>query len=140
MTELLYTPSFSKMFIGLDTLLNELNQPRLESSYPPFNLIKKDENHYVLELAVAGFAPENISVKTENGWLTISSVQDKTETKNEPEYLHQGIASRQFTRSFKLYENVFATGANFKNGILSVSLEHRVPEHLKPQTIKILEG
>ena len=133
----------AKFFIGSDLLSSDFkNLEELSitnSKYPPYNVIREDENNYILEMAVAGFSPEDISVSTKNGYLTISAKKNSITTeksgKNEivREYVHRGLASREFTQTMKLHSDMFVTGARYENGILTVNMEHRLPEHLKEQ-------
>jgi len=109
-------------------------------SYPPYNIVALGENKYRIEIAVAGFAKEDITVKIDDGQLTIASNRvdrDETKTKTEESYLHHGISSRRFERQFALADHIEVRNATVENGILKVSLERIVPENLKPKEIKI---
>lgn len=134
-----FPTTLAKMFIGVDRLHDELAGlgPATNSNYPPFNVIRDDAEHYTIEMALAGFSPENISVTTKNGTLTVASASEKRDNEDSREYVYRGLAHREFTRSFKLHENVTVVGAAFHNGVLSIQLEHHVPDHLKQKTIEI---
>jgi len=103
-------------------------------SYPPYNIVKINDDHLVMEFAVAGFKKDEISVTTEKNVLTIKSTKDDADDK---EYLHKGIAARKFTRSFNLPEYFEVDGATVDNGILSINLIRNIPEEKKPKVIKI---
>ena len=130
--------NFGKSFpfaIGFDRTLQLLERADTHSSsnYPPYNIVKIDEENFQIEMAVAGFDKKEVSISKEKEKLIIEGEQD-TESK---EYVHQGLASRSFKRSFTLADDIIVKGADMKNGILVVSLERIVPEEDKPQEIKI---
>ena len=134
----IYDDVFGKSFpfaIGFDRTLQLLERADTHSSsnYPPYNIVKIDEENFQIEMAVAGFDKKEVSISKEKEKLIIEGEQD-TESK---EYVHQGLASRSFKRSFTLADDIVVKGADMKNGILSVSLERIVPEEDKPQEIKI---
>jgi len=110
-------------------------------NYPPYNVIAIDDNHYRIEIAIAGFDKEEISVVVENAQLSICGFQETITDVGEeipnPTYLHQGISARSFERNFALADHVEVTGATVNSGILKVELERNVPESLKPKTIKV---
>mgnify|MGYP003339815354 CR=1 FL=1 len=124
-------------FIGFNKELSRLSNIHREAtrqSYPPYDLIKIDEDTYKLSLAVAGFSKNEIEVSMDNGSLVVKG--EKTdETSNE--VLHKGIATRKFTRTFALGEYMEVTGAEFENGMLSITIERIIPEEKKPKQIKI---
>jgi molecular chaperone IbpA len=103
-------------------------------SYPPYDLLKLDEDTYELSIAVAGFSKDNISVTVDNGSLIIKG--EVTEV-TDAEVVHKGIAGRKFVRSFALGEYMEVTGADLKDGMLNISIDRIVPEEKKPKTIKI---
>ena len=134
----IYDDVFGKSFpfaIGFDRTLQLLERADTHSSsnYPPYNIVKIDEENFQIEMAVAGFDKKEVSISKEKEKLIITGEQD-TESK---EYVHQGLASRSFKRSFTLADDIIVKGADMKNGILGVSLERIVPEEDKPQEIKI---
>ncbi len=124
-------------FIGFNRELNRLNHAHKTNttSYPPYDLIKLDEDTYRLSLAIAGFSKEDIDVSVDNGTLIIKG--EITEV-YDAEVVHKGIASRKFTRSFALGEYMEVTGAELKDGMLHISIDRIVPEEKKPKTIEIL--
>ena len=115
--------------------LNSIQKTNSKVSYPPYNVLQFNEDEYRLDLAVAGFDKDEISVKVEDGSLIISGEQDLDY--DEDVYLYRGIATRKFTRSFALGEFMEVDGAKFENGILSVLITRVIPEEKKPKAITI---
>jgi molecular chaperone IbpA len=124
-------------FVGYDNL-KKLTQaafiPKNEG-YPSYNIVKDDDTHYRIELAVAGFSVEDITIVHEDTKLVIKGSTKKEESSGE--YIHKGIAGRSFIRTFHLADSVVVKGADLKNGILAVNLENVIPEHKKPRKIFI---
>ncbi|PKP85366.1 MAG: heat-shock protein [Alphaproteobacteria bacterium HGW-Alphaproteobacteria-2] len=110
---------------------NEVSQP----SYPPFNIEKTAEDAYRISVAVAGFAPEDLSVEQRENALVISGQKPREEEARS--YLHRGIAERAFERRFQLADHVKVTGATHEHGMLHVDLAREIPEALKPRQIEI---
>lgn len=131
-------PSIHKFGIGFDNIFDELlNRTTSQSTnYPPYNIVKQSEDAFAIELAVAGFKDGEVAITTERNQLTVKGEQvtDLDETK---EYLHRGISARSFVRTWTLADHVEVTGAKSENGILTISLERKVPEEQKPKTIAI---
>ena len=131
-------PTLARHAVGFDRLFNELNRTfansKVNDNYPPHNIVRIDENHYAIQLAVAGFTQEELDIEYKENVLTIKGEQKQ---KDEYEYLHRGISARNFTRHFTLADNVEVKGATVVNGILAVSLEHIVPEEQKAKKIAI---
>ena len=125
--------------IGFDQMFDQLNRTfansKADGNYPPHNVVKLDDNHYAIELAVAGFNEDEIDVELKENVLTVKGEQSKTET--EVEYLHKGISTRNFVRTFPLAEHIEVRGAKVKNGILAIALEQVIPEEQKPKKIAI---
>jgi molecular chaperone IbpA len=123
-------------FIGFNRELSRLNTAHKTNlqSYPPYDLIKLDQDTYRLSLAVAGFMKDNIDISVDNGTLIIKG--EVTEV-TDAEVVHKGIAGRKFVRSFALGEYMEVTGAELKDGMLNISVDRVVPEEKKPKTIKI---
>jgi len=123
-------------FIGFNRNLTQLNNvyKTNNQSYPPYDLLKLDEDTYVLSLAVAGFSKEDIDVSVDNGSLVIKGeIVEVTDA----EVVHKGIASRKFTRTFALGEYMEVVGAELKDGMLTIKIDRIVPEEKKPKSIKI---
>ena len=123
-------------FIGFNRELNRLNTAHKTNSqsYPPYDLLKLDEDTYQISLAIAGFSKEDIDVSVDNGTLIIKGeIVEVTDA----EVVHKGIAGRKFVRSFALGEYMEVTSAELKDGMLHVHVVRIVPEDKKPKTIKI---
>ena len=123
-------------FIGFNRELGRLNTSHKvnSQSYPPYDLLKLDEDTYKLSVAVAGFSKENINVSVDNGTLIIKGeIVEVTDA----EVVHKGIAGRKFTRTFALGEYMEVSSADLKDGMLTVSIVRIVPEEKKPKVIKI---
>lgn len=129
----------NRLAIGFEPTLRRLQLPQgqngNQNGYPPFNLEKLDEHSYRITLAVAGFSMDDLDITVANDQLTISGVNSKTDDTHT--YLHKGIASRNFSRSFVLADHVHVTSASLENGLLTVDLHHEIPEALKPRKIEI---
>lgn len=108
------------------------------NGYPPYNIEATDENAYRVTMAVAGFEEDELSVEAHENILTVSG--NKKEDKSEVQYLHRGIARRDFVRKFQLADYVKVTGAKLVNGLLHVDLVREVPEEAKPRRIEIAKG
>ena len=106
-------------------------------NYPPYNIVKVKDNHYNIEVALAGYNKKDIEVNYENNMLTIKTADKKSEDKKEGENIYKGIAQRMFKKSFTIADDCKVTGAELKDGLLKVSLEKVIPEHKKARTISI---
>ncbi len=135
-------PNIRKFGVGFDSFFDELSQLSEQASvnYPPYNLIKYTEDKHAIELAVAGFGPGDVEVTLEKNILTVKGDRAKAhlnESETPATYVHQGISSRRFTRTFTLAEYVEVVSAESKDGILTINLERIVPEDKLPRTIEI---
>lgn len=132
-------PSLHRHAIGFDNLFEQLNRTfansKTDGNYPPHNVVKLDDTHFVIELAVAGFAESEVDVELKENVLTVRGERPKKE--KEVEYLHRGISARNFTRTFPLAEHIEVRGATVQNGILAIALEQVVPEEQKAKKIEI---
>lgn len=118
-----------------ETLVNDADE-RFEA-YPPYNIEKTGENTYLITLAVAGFTEKDIDITAQDDQLKINGrIQNAADEKGKT-YLHRGIATRTFERSFRLADYIRVADAKLENGLLSVSLEREVPEEKKPRLIPI---
>ena len=106
-------------------------------NYPPYNIVKVKDNHYNIEVALAGYNKKDIEVNYENNMLTIKTADQKSEDKKEGENIYKGIAQRMFKKSFTIADDCKVTGAELKDGLLKVSLEKVIPVHKKARTISI---
>ena len=125
------TLGFEKFIRDVETILDSEIKP---STFPPHNIIKADDNKYVVELAVAGFAKDEIDIQVQEGNLTIKG---EKKDKDELNYLHRGIGTRSFTKVIAIADTIEVKGAEIKDGILRVGLENVIPEHKKPRKIEI---
>ena len=128
------TLGFENFFDEVEKLLNS-DFKTTTTTFPPHNILKLDDNHYVVELAVAGFSKDDIEVSVNDGELVIKgNKEDKAES---GEYLHRGIGLRSFTKTLRIADTVEVKGAEYKDGILRVGLENIIPGHKKPRKIEI---
>ena len=132
-------PTFARHAVGFDRLFEDMNRSfansRGNDNYPPYNIIQLDDTHYMIEVAVAGFAENEIDVELKDQHLIVKGTKEKPEA--ELTYAHKGISTRNFERDFTLADNVEVRAATVQNGILAVALEHVVPEEQKPKKIAL---
>lgn len=107
------------------------------ASYPPYNIVKKSETEFEIQLAVAGFDEDEIEVTIHEDVLAVESKKDHSASGGGESYIHQGIAERNFKRKWTLSPTIEVVGATFKNGFLTVKLQNKVPESEKPRVIKL---
>jgi molecular chaperone IbpA len=105
-----------------------------DDNYPPYNIERGGENQYTISLAVAGFAPEDLSITAEQNTLT---VEGRKTVKDTESMLYQGISARAFKRTFSLADHVQVKGANIENGLLKIELVREIPDAMKPRRIAI---
>lgn len=142
---------FHRATIGFDQLFNELDRTfanSVNTGYPPYNIIKYDEDQYYIELAVAGFRMEELNITLDRDQLIIEGDPTFKEFPNEEHiewkqsedpkhFLHKGIANRTFIRTFKIAEHMEVQDAVLELGILKIALKRNVPEELQPKKIAI---
>lgn len=132
-------PSIHKFGIGFDRLFDELvnnTVSQSQTNYPPYNVVKHNDDNFSIELAVAGFKDGEINVQVEKNQLVVRG--DKSINIDQPrEYLHRGISQRSFFRSWVLGEHVKVNDAIVEDGILVIKLERVIPEEDKPKQIAI---
>ena len=133
-----FSTPMARQFVGFDSLFNELNEmaERKESNYPAYNIAKDDEEHYRIEVALAGFSISDLSIETEKGVLKIEA----NKTEDGSNYIHQGIAQRGFSKMFRLAEHMKVDDARFVDGILTIALRREIPDADRPQQIAINAG
>lgn len=130
-------PSIHKFAVGFDSMFDELLRTTAQTTnYPPYNIVKHSEDKFAIELAVAGFRDGDIDVQVERNQLTVTGEQ-AVNLDQPVEYLHRGISSRSFTRTWTLADHVEVSGAEVANGILTINLERVIPEDQKPKKIAI---
>lgn len=133
------TNSLNRALLGFDNLFNDFEHRfanQINQSYPPYNILKHDEDTYEIEIAVTGFAKDEITVEIDQNQLIVKGQRKEVEIK-EPEYLHRSLASRDFTRSWTLAEHMEVGEGRIKNGVLTIELTRVVPEALKPRVLKL---
>ena len=126
------------LFIGFEPILDELERIHSSArnnnnSYPPHNIVKVDDENFIIELAVAGFSMDELTVEVKDSILLVKGEMDK----DEREFAYKGISSRKFEKSFRLSEFVVIDGADLVNGILVVKARVEVPEERRPRKIHI---
>jgi len=126
------TVGFDRMF---DLINNEV--PNVQDTYPPYDIERTGDESYRISVALAGFAPEHVTVTSRQNRLTITGKRNDDGTRN---YIFHGISMRGFERHFGLADYVEVEGATFDNGLLHVDLVRRVPEAMKPRRIEISMG
>lgn len=131
---------FDKFYVGFDDQFNRLAKLHDDltkniPNYPPYNIKKTDENTYVIEVAVAGFSKSEIEVEFVDDKLVVrGNAKDDAQA---TDYLFKGIATRNFTRTFALNDQIEIKGADLINGMLKIALERIIPEHKKPKKIEV---
>jgi len=130
-------PSIHKFAVGFDNMFDDLlRTSQANTNYPPYNIVKHGDDNFAIELAVAGFKDGEINIEVERNQLTVKGEQ-AVDLDNQVEYLHRGISARSFSRTWTLADHVEVAGARSENGILTISLERKVPEEQKPKSIAI---
>ena len=137
------TIDFSPLYrsvVGFDRLASLLETAAADGAagYPPYNIERTDENAYRIEIAVAGFRPDELNIEVKENLLTVQG--RKAANDETRRYLHRGLAERDFERRFQLADYVVVTDANLADGLLSISLKRELPEALKPRRIEIGSG
>ena len=122
-------------FVGFDHLLSELDYVAKHSSdnYPPHNILKTGDHDYLIELAVAGFSKDELNIEVKDRTLTVTGEH----VSKGREYIHRGISTKKFKRTFRLSEHVHVNGADLVDGVLSVELKYEIPQELRPRKIEI---
>jgi molecular chaperone IbpA len=141
MNQLQRLDSLNRALIGFDSMFDTLErrfQNQLTTNYPPFNIVKWSEDSYEIQLAVTGFEKEEIAVEVEQSQLTIRG-ESKVQGDEETVYLHRGLATRDFEKTFTLAEHMEVKGAEIKNGMLMIKIIRNLPESAKPRVIDIVE-
>jgi molecular chaperone IbpA len=132
-------PTLHRRFIGFDQFFDEIERTfnvQKQDNYPPHNIIRINDTQFMIELAVAGFSEDELEVSLRTNKLIVKGERTRN-LDDERQYLHRGIASRDFERSFPLNENVEVKSVTVQNGIMSINLELLVPEEEKARKIAI---
>jgi molecular chaperone IbpA len=135
------TTALNRALVGFDRIFDDMERRfanQVSNNYPPYNVAKLQENLYEIEMAVTGFEKDEIKVTVENNELTVEGRRNKNED-TTVEFLHRGLALRDFERTFTLAEHMKVVSATIKNGVLQVRIERIVPEEMKPRVIDIVE-
>lgn len=131
---------FRRSTVGFDRLFDMLENSTLgqtQENYPPFDLIKEGENEYRIELAVAGFKPEELDITAQQNVLIVSGRKKDESDEKGSDYIYRGIATRSFERRFALADHIQVRGADMRDGLLSIELVREIPEAMKPKKIDI---
>ncbi len=131
---------FDKVFLGFDDQFAKMQKfhddfAKNIPNYPPYNIKKIDDTHYVIELAVAGFGQNEIDIEIDGGKLVVKGNVNSAEA--EDNFLFKGIAARAFTRTFALNDQVEVKDAEIFNGMLKIALERMIPEEKKPKKVAV---
>ena len=124
----------SKALVGFDRYFTAPHHQN--GNYPPHNIVKYNDTHYGIEVAVAGFTKEEITVEVDQDQLTILGTKS-VDINDNREYLHRGLAARDFEQTFTLAEYMNVVGAEVKDGMLKINIERIIPEALRPRQIEI---
>ena len=133
------TNALNKALLGFDSLFNDIEgrfSNQINNNYPPYNILKHSDDSYELEVAVTGFAQEEITVEIDQNQLVVKGERKRDEDA-DTQYIHRGLATRDFTRSWTLAEHMEVGDGRIKNGVLTIELKRVVPEALKPRVLKI---
>jgi molecular chaperone IbpA len=141
---------FDRFFVGFEPIVKRMTAEqtvKTAQNYPPYNIKKIDENKYIIELAIAGFCKQDIEIELTDDKLIIKgnmrpgepAEQDTNGNMTWPHILYHGLATRSFTRTFNIADNIEIRGASMLNGILKIVLEAIIPEHKKSKKIVITD-
>ena len=136
-----FTPLY-RSAVGFDRMANLLESAARTSEaggWPPYNIETTGENAYRIEIAVAGFKPDELNIEVKENLLTVTGRRTAND-ENERTFLHRGLAERDFERRFQLADYVVVTEAGLNNGLLTIELKRELPEALKPRRIEINAG
>jgi len=131
---------FRRSTVGFDRLFDMLENSSVgqaQENYPPFDLIKKGDNDYCIQLAVAGFKPDEIDITAQQNVLIVSGRKSEEESQKDGDFIYRGIANRSFERRFALADHIQVKGADLKDGMLAIDLIREIPEAMKPKKINI---
>lgn len=143
MTHLVYKDPFTQIanifndpfFLGFNNqFVRWESNKKTTSPFPPYNVKKVDEDNYIVELAVAGYDREDLDITVDKDTLIIKSDRENDE---KSDFLHKGIAGRNFKQTFTLGEYMLVKSASLENGLLTIKIEREIPEEHKPRQIKI---
>jgi molecular chaperone IbpA len=133
------TNALNRALLGFDTMFNDFENRfgnQLKDNYPPYNIVKHNEDTYEIEIAVTGFSKDEVTVEIDQSQLIVKGVRSE-DIDVTSEFLHRGLAFRNFTRSWTLAEHMEVGEGTIKNGVLTIELKRVVPESLKPRVLKL---
>jgi molecular chaperone IbpA len=133
------TQALNKALLGFDAMFSDFEHRyanQINSNYPPYNILKRSENSYEIQIAVTGFERDEVSVEVDQNQLIVRAERKALEDV-ETTYIHRGLASRSFERIWTLAEYVEVGEGRIKNGVLTIELTRIMPETMKPRSIKI---
>ena len=131
---------YRRSTVGFDRLFDMLENSSLgqsQENYPPFDLIKKGENDYCIQLAVAGFKTDEIDITAQQNVMIVTGRKSEENEEKDGDFIYRGIANRSFERRFALADHIQVRGAELKDGLLSIDLVREIPEAMKPRKINI---
>ena len=131
---------FRRSTVGFDRLFDMLENSSIgqtQENYPPFDLVKEGENEYRIQLAVAGFRPDEIDITAQQNVLVVSGRKTDESDEKGTDFIYRGIANRSFERRFALADHIQVKGADMRDGLLSIDLVREIPEAMKPRKISI---
>ena len=134
---------YRRSTVGFDRLFDMLENSSFgatQENYPPFDLIKKGENDYCIQLAVAGFRPDEIDITAQQNVLLVSGRKNEESEEKGNDFIYRGIANRSFERRFALADHIQVKAADLKDGLLAIDLVREIPEAMKPRKIDIGSG
>lgn len=139
-----FPKDIQKLFVGFDDQYNRMAKLHDEftkgiPNYPPFNIKKVNDDHYVIEIAVAGFSKSEIDIELADGKLVVKGNAKDDNDSTMTSWIHKGIADRNFTRTFLINDFVEVKDAEMFNGILRIFLDQIIPDHKKPKKIDVKE-
>jgi len=133
------TNALNRALLGFDTMFNDFEHRyanQLKDNYPPYNIFKHNDDTYEIEIAVTGFSKDEVIVEIDQNQLIVKGIRDKSSDVTA-EFLHRGLALRDFTRSWTLAEHMEVGNGTIKNGVLTIELKRVVPDALKPRVLKL---
>ena len=131
---------FRRSTVGFDRLFDMLENNsfgQAQENYPPFDLIKLGDNEFRIELAIAGFKPDEIDITAQQNVLIVSGRKSEETGQKGSDYIYRGIANRSFERRFALADHIQVKGADIRDGMLAIELVREIPEAMKPRKIAI---
>jgi len=142
MTNIKAFGQFSPFSVGFDDIFSTLQRASIPSSnYPPYDILKEaisdTDDKYIIRIAIAGFKKSEVDIELDDNTLTVSVCREDNTGKQRAEFLHKGISTKEFYKSFALAEHVEVKKATMSDGILRIMLEKNIPENERPKKIKI---